>query len=378
MADGMDGLDRWLRQRLAATLDDAARAPRRRLLLPGATTRGSHPRRDGFVAGVATTAVLFGVLWAAVAVGLHRSSPGPAEPSRAGRVVSSVAIPDPAYAVAAGEGGVWVPDDRAGTLLRIDPRSGRVVATISIGTGNPSRIDAFDAVATSPGAVWVTSSVDNALLRIDPSSNAVAQRIPLGVQPTSLAVLDADVWVTSSRANEVLRVSVATGVVEGSISVTDPSHVSVGSGGVWVGSEREGVLSRIDPATNRAATVYTGTASDDYVVDAVAAVDGGAWIRNLAAQSVEHVDMLTGVVIQRATVGGGGATLGITVANTVTSTDDAVWVSVSDALVRVDRRTLQVVRLPLIDPTGVVVAEDGTLWVATAQRTVLHVVAGSG
>jgi streptogramin lyase len=377
MSDGMDGFDRWLRQRLAATVADAGRAPRRRLPLPGATATPSHPRRDGFVAGVLTTAVLFGLLWAATTVRLHRST-APAMPqSAAGRVLSSVTVPDPVFTVAAGEGGVWVPDDREGTLLRIDPRTGQLAATISISPKRPVLAGLFDAVATSPGAVWVTSVVDNSLLRIDPSSNRVAQRISLGMRPSSLSILGGDAWITGSQANRVLRVAVQTGTVEARIVVTDPGPVAAGDGTVWVVSEMEGVLSRIDPATNRVDQVLQAAAGLDYVVDAVVATTGGAWFRDLAAQSVEHVDGLTRLVTEHADVGG-PATWGVTDPFTVTTTDGALWLSVNDALVRVDVRTLRVSRLPLVDPAGVAAAADQTLWVTTAQSRVVHVAPGSG
>lgn len=142
-------------------------------------------------------------------------------------------------------------------------------------------------------------------------------------------------------------------------------------------SEREGVLSRIDPATGAAHPVLNAAPALDYVVDAVTAVDGGAWVRNLAAQTVERFDVLTGQITQHASVGG-VATWGVTDPGTITSTDAAVWVTVSDALVRIDRRTLRDSHLQLVDPTGVTAAADGTLWVATAQGMVLHVAPGSG
>jgi streptogramin lyase len=371
MPERMDGFERWLQQRLAATVEDAARVPRRRLLLPGATARGAHPRRDGFLAGMATAAVLFGVVWAGIDVGLHRNSHSAAPSKNAGRIVSSVDVSDPVFAVAAGEGGVWVPDGKAGTLLRIDPRSGRVVATIRIRANVLPGSGTIEAVTTSPGAVWVTSQADDELLRIDPSANTVAQRIPLGLQPNSIAVLGNDIWVTGSKANRVLRIALASGAVEATVNLTDPGAMAAGDGGVWVVSEREGVLSRIDPATNRAQAVYTAAASLDYVVDAVTAVDDGAWVRNLDAQSIAHVDTLTGEIIQHAPVGGPPALFPQPFS--IASTDSAIWVTINSALVRVDRRTLQVTTLPMVDPTGITVAGDGTLWLATAQSRVVHV-----
>ena len=379
MADGMDGFDRWLRQQLSATLDDAAGAPRRRLPLPGApAARRAHPRRDGFLAGALTTAVVFGVLWAGTSLAGRHGAPSPSgqAATAAGGVLATVPLPDPAFTIAAGEGGVWVPDDRQGTLLRIDPHSARVVAIIPIAARRPVLGAVFDAVATSPGAVWVTSVVDDSLLRIDPASNRVAQRIALGMRPTSLAILGGDVWVTGSQANRVLRVSVQSGALQSRLDVADPGPISAGAGAVWVVSEHEGVLSRVDPATARVTPVFTSAASSDYVVDAVVAGGDGVWVRNLAAQRVERVDTVAGAVAADAAVDGPVASPPEPF--TIARTADAVWVTISNALVRVDVRSLQTSRLPLIAPTGIAAGEDGTLWVATANADVVHVAPGSG
>ncbi len=376
MSEPPDRFDRWLRQRLAETVADAGRMPRRRLLLPGAAAAPGHPRRNGFVAGVLTTAALFGLLWAVASIGLHRSSAPAAPQSAAGRVLSSVAGPDPAFTIAAGEGGVWVPDDREGTLLRIDPRTGQLAATIPIAPKRPALAGLFDAVATSPGAVWVTSVVDS-MLRIDPATNRVAQRIALDMQPSSLSILGGDAWITGSQANRVLRVAVKTGAVEARIGVTDPGPIAAGDGAIWVVSEREGILSRIDPATNAVEQVLQAAAGADYVVDAVVATTQGAWFRDLAAQNVRYVDAATRIATEHADVGG-TATWAVTDPYTVTTTGGAVWVTVTDGLVRIDTRTLHASRLPLVEPTGVVPGADGTLWVATAQGSVVRVAPGSG
>ena len=49
-----------------------------------------------------------------------------------------------------GEGSIWVANSGDGTVSRIDPASGNVVATIEVG-GNPA------SVAVGEGGVWVTT-----------------------------------------------------------------------------------------------------------------------------------------------------------------------------------------------------------------------------
>ena len=51
--------------------------------------------------------------------------------------------------VAVGEGAVWVVNQLDGTVMRLDPETGKVVATIHVGN-EPQRI------AAGEGRVWVT------------------------------------------------------------------------------------------------------------------------------------------------------------------------------------------------------------------------------
>jgi outer membrane protein assembly factor BamB len=100
-------------------------------------------------------------------------------------------------AITPGFGAVWASDPDTGELLRIDPRSRRVLARVSMGG------EAFpDAGA---GAVWATA--DGRLIRIDPASNRVSARIPLGLGARAVAVVSAGrdvVWVASPL--ELLRI----------------------------------------------------------------------------------------------------------------------------------------------------------------------------
>jgi len=57
-------------------------------------------------------------------------------------------LADRPTAVAAGEGNLWVANLDGGTVSRIDPKRGRVVATISVG---PNRTH----VVAGEGGVWV-------------------------------------------------------------------------------------------------------------------------------------------------------------------------------------------------------------------------------
>jgi hypothetical protein len=94
--------------------------------------------------------------------------------------------------IAVGEGVLWVasvaPGDLAGPrgddrVIRIDPATGRRVATITV------RWAPLD-IAATPGAVWVTNSGDgDSVTRIDPETSRVAGRpVVTGASPQSLPV----------------------------------------------------------------------------------------------------------------------------------------------------------------------------------------------
>jgi virginiamycin B lyase len=86
---------------------------------------------------------------------------------RTNTLVQTIALrPSPRF-LTAGEGSIWVLNRGDGTVQRIDPLSGAVIATIE--TGHPGR---GGDIATGGGYVWV-SLRDVPLVQIDPKANAI-------------------------------------------------------------------------------------------------------------------------------------------------------------------------------------------------------------
>ena len=88
-----------------------------------------------------------------------------------GSVVATYEMPEAgAHSdIAVGYDAVWVTDARSGELLRLDPASGDVLATIDIGEGGEGaglfRID------LAKGTVWVTNPVDRKAYAVSPATN---------------------------------------------------------------------------------------------------------------------------------------------------------------------------------------------------------------
>jgi DNA-binding beta-propeller fold protein YncE len=193
-------------------------------------TPGTFP--DGCRSGIAAGA---GGVWVTHGCrGIYRIDP------RSGRVTASLRIPDVGDAIAVAGGLVWVTDYH-GDLLRIQPRTGKV-------TGKPLHVG-FGGWWLTPGAgaLWVTSTDGGgAITRLDPVTGAAE---PFG----SSAVLDVSAAGAGSLwSSQVKRVDPATGTVTASIPVAGAYRVLFWKGSAWVLALRRSLaLVRIDPAANQ-------------------------------------------------------------------------------------------------------------------------------
>jgi virginiamycin B lyase len=181
---------------------------------------------------------------------------------------------------------VWAVDNVAPGLDRIDPGTNRVVQHLALDA------DPFD-LAWGYGSLWVSSYFHEPreLLRVDPATGqvlATISDIPLGA--TGLAVGDGAVWVASTYGQLVARVDPGTNRVTATIPVERyPLAVSVGSGAVWVRNEESSSVSRIDPATNRVVATVRGISPTDGRTgeDAMALTRQGLWVAGVQLQRLE-------------------------------------------------------------------------------------------
>jgi YVTN family beta-propeller protein len=157
------------------------------------------------------------------------------EPDRRRRV----AVGRAPAAIATGAGDLWVTNNVDGTVTRVDPRAGRVVATIPVGRGPVG-------VSASHGAVWVANAEEDTVSRIDARSERVVATIPVGRDPRAIAAGEGAIWVTNSLNDSVTRIDPATNRVAETIPVgAGPTAVAVGGGAVWVANNHDGTVTRI-------------------------------------------------------------------------------------------------------------------------------------
>jgi YVTN family beta-propeller protein len=105
-----------------------------------------------------------------------------------------------ATALTVGYGSVWIaaPEYSSGRLVlwRVDPQTVRVAQTIDVGKAR-SYLETL-ALAAGAGSIWLTNYADGTLLRIDPTTGTVAATIHIGGHPRGVTVGAGRVWVTVS------------------------------------------------------------------------------------------------------------------------------------------------------------------------------------
>jgi hypothetical protein len=150
-------------------------------------------------------------------------------------------------AMAAGAGAVWaVSHDRA-TLLRIDPRSGRVAHRIRLASDPHG-------VAFGSGFVWVALYHQSTIVRVDPHTNTVlGPPIGAGFPTEPLASAGGHLWVIPStggsladpQLRSVLEIDAGSGRIVGSYQTRGRPRDLVAAGdSVWVATTEPNELVR--------------------------------------------------------------------------------------------------------------------------------------
>jgi len=188
-----------------------------------------------------------------------------------------------AYNIWIGGGSLWVADDRAAQVLRVSPRTNRVVAHIDAGDGPASMAFAGD-------TAWVVNHRDTTINRIELATNRSSRLTTLGGAgdraPERMVWLDGDLWVTG-RGTDLLQVRTSDGAIQRTIEIGGSGIDVVASGGqLWVPTRNAAVdqtgfptmdsLKRVSVATRGVATVTQPTSRLD--VHGLVVANGALWI----------------------------------------------------------------------------------------------------
>jgi len=263
--------------------------------------------------------------------------------------------------VTLGPTAVWVVTDDG--IDRIDPGSNKITATYAL----PKTADGFG-LAVAANALWV-SDFDNSLVyRLDPATGKRIATITMPAGPGFVGVFGGSVWVSNHHDGSISRIDPATDKIVATISVGPggyggPIDIAPTNGGVWVGSGSQSTIVRVDTRTDKVTATVNMPAENTipFVVDPEhvwASYSGGA------AEGIAVLDATGTSVAKTLDVGGtpGGAAV----------SDGAIWLPVKPhsaaaggPLVAVDPSTVAIVdRLSIADeaPDDVLLA-FGSAWI---------------
>lgn len=305
----------------------------------------------------------FWTAFAPAALGLALSACGGGGQAVDVSVEKPIQLPKDGFHVAAGAGAAWVAGE--GTVMRIDPRSRRVVATIPVGENTGD-------VTVGEGGVWVIAVRGDAktLVRIDPQSNEVAGK-PLEVglnYPKGIATGAGSIWIANEMDDSVTRVDPESNRISGEpISLTDATDIAVGGGSVWATRKSADAVTRIDPRTDK----LVGQAIPVGVnPTGIAFGEGGVWVGNSGDATVTRIDPRSGSVV------GEPIEVGTLFAVDVLAVGEgAVWVPDTDLgkVNQIDPKVNEVVgeAVELGSMPRDIAAGEGAVWVLTDDKTVV-------
>ncbi len=168
---------------------------------------------------------------------------------------------------------------RANTVVRLDPRTGRVTASFPAGA-TP------EAVLAEPGAIWAVAYQDATVRRIVRTTGAQTA-VSTSSPATALAGGDGAVWALSPFDPSLVRFDSRTGRLTDRIPVgPDPTAIAAGQGAVFVTSQESGTVTRVDGRTLAAVVLRRHLAGPDGIVAAGDAV----WVALTFGQKLIELD----------------------------------------------------------------------------------------
>jgi ABC-type transport system substrate-binding protein/class 3 adenylate cyclase/tRNA A-37 threonylcarbamoyl transferase component Bud32 len=182
-------------------------------------------------------------------------------------------------------------------LVRFDTQFGRISARIALPVtsddAGPSSAQA-QGIAATAGGVWVAYGVPKKVSRIDPRTNKIVKTVTLPAGDlwgdTLLAAGDGQLWAIDRDGRRLVRLDPKTGAVlaQGRIHNGFVEDAAVAGGSLWLPVENDGGVWQVDRSASIVGKVDTGQ------VPWALAVDGrDVYVSNQNSGTVTRIDALT-------------------------------------------------------------------------------------
>ena len=146
-------------------------------------------------------------------------------------------------------GSMWVVDADNGSVLRLDRHTGAFSARI--------HVENAWAIACGDGGLWVTSNYTG-LRRIDPATNSLIATAPIPTHLDEVAVAGGFAWTTDEQRGTLYKVD-RTGRIAATYDTGDGARqVSYAGGRIWVANQDVGTVTGVDVTTGDVRTMRFG------------------------------------------------------------------------------------------------------------------------
>lgn len=259
---------------------------------------------------------------------------------------------------------VWVAGTKPYSVQHIDPDSNRIVAKVAL----PG--EACSGLAFGFGSIWIpVCGKKPTLIRVDTQKNSVIATLPVPAVEAEggIATSTDSVWLVTDKNGTLSRIDPLTNSVRQRISIPPGSYNPIFSNGiVWVTGLERGVLTAVDAST--------GSVLDSVPVGSkprfLTAGGGSIWTLNQGDGTVSRVEEKSRKVIATVQLGipGAGGDIGYGA--------DSVWLTVFDVpLTRVDATTNRVVKQWIGKGGDSLRIGFDSLWITDYQKGLLSRIA---
>lgn len=306
LIDGLDAPDDWdaiVRRSPSRNLPEivALTTVRKNRVRRAAIARRAEQRKQRrrlvlVPATLLLTAVILAGLTYAFRAGPGPQPPGPAEDGSIrvpGELVEAIAVGDALW-VLTQEPGCEGPVC-SGFVAKVDTRLGEVVEQVPMTSPQ--------AVAAGAGSIWVAGFADDTVVRFDPTTARIEATIPLILPfevadgdrrflPFDLDATDDAVWVSTGRG-AVAHIDPSTNDIVGMARLPGGTggSVAIGNVGVWVADSLNGAI-LVDPVSHRVvdAVRLDDEAGQRFSMNTLVARAGAIWVVGNWARPAEELD----------------------------------------------------------------------------------------
>ena len=192
---------------------------------------------------------------------------------KTGKVVEEISAgpfePPVCQGIGITEDAVWA-CAKSDTLIRIDPDTNSIVATVEVKDKLPEQ----GRLVSAAGRLWVITDAGERLTPVDLESNEPSQPVKLDSKCIDLSVAGSTLFATCPFDDRVLKIDAKTGKVVGDVELAGARNSSVGAD-LWVGYD--GGVAQVDTKALEVKAVYEG---DPSVGGAIFATPNAVWFRS--------------------------------------------------------------------------------------------------